>query len=101
MKIGEVKRGVSKLASVPPRSTTDLLWRIECPSCGAYLGWTKVSKKPDSTQLGRVVDGEIPKQLQIPAGLWRDIAGCTRGLAEYLAARGHTHDSSSAEIVSH
>jgi hypothetical protein len=96
VKIGDVKRGVQKLTDSPPRITTDILWTVECPACGIYLGWTKVSKKPDGTDLGRFIEGSIPHQLNIPSALWRDIAGCTRGLDEYLASRGHSHPSGKA-----
>lgn len=91
MKIGDVRRGVTKLTDDPPRITTDILWTIRCPDCGRKVGWTKVSKKPNGTDLGRPVEALIPQQLQITTALWREIVGCTQGRAQYLAARGHGH----------
>lgn len=96
MKIGDVRRGVRKLTDSPPRITTDILWTVDCPTCGIKLGWTKVSKKPDGTDLGRFIEGKIPDQLNIPSPLWRDIVACTRGLADYLASRGHSHANGDA-----
>lgn len=50
--------------------------------CGTYLGGTKMSRKSASVQLGSSLEGAMATQLGIRTGLWRDIAGCTKGQRE-------------------
>lgn len=90
MKAGEIRRGLKKLPARRPRGG-DELFAVDCPHCNRQVGWTKVSRKPDNTQLGKRLEGLIPKQLNITPGLFSDIVGCTKGQAEYLAAVGHAH----------
>ena len=90
MKAGDVRRGVRKLTDSKPRGG-DELYRVDCPVCHVQVGWTKLSRKPDNTQLGKRLEGLVPDQLNTTASLWADIAGCTKGQVEYLAQRGHAH----------
>jgi hypothetical protein len=90
VKAGEVRKGVTKLTSLKPRGA-DQLYAVECPFCHVQVGWTKVSRKPDNTQLGKRLEGLIPKQLNASPALFADIVGCTKGQKEYLAAVGHAH----------
>ena len=86
---GQALEGVKKLKA-SHRSTKHDHYSVTC-DCGTYLGGTKMSRKPASMQLGASLESAMATQLGIQTGLWRDIAGCTKGLREYLTALGHQH----------
>ena len=90
MTIGDARRGIRKLTKDKPRNTTDQLWWVEC-DCGQRVGWTKVSKQPDGTQLGVNLVGRMARQLEIPVEIWKAIAACSVGRADYLRLRHHGH----------
>ena len=81
--------GLKKLDPVT-RTTGDRQYRL-VRDCGAYLGWTKMSRKLGTAHLGAALEVAMAQQLGIRKALWREIAGCTRGLREFLVAHGHWH----------
>lgn len=89
MTTDEAVAGVRKLDPVS-RDTGDRQYRLVC-ECGTYLGWTKMSRKPGNAHLGPWLEGAMAQQLGIEKALWRDIAACSKGRREFLAAHGHLH----------
>lgn len=88
MTFAEVERAVNKLAP-EIRDRGDRIFTVRCGG-GHITGWTKVSRKKGTNKdLGHYIEAAIPKQLGIARALWTDIAGCTKGRTEYLAARAH------------
>ncbi len=90
MKIREIRRGVEKLNPEVPRKTGDVVFIIRC-DCGKKLGWTKLSMKPGSTDLGPRLRSLIPDQLNISAEFLAALIGCTKYRSDYLVERGHVH----------
>jgi hypothetical protein len=85
----EAARGLSKLEP-SYRDTGDRQFRIVC-ECGTYIAQTKMSRKRGTVQLGDRLESAMASQLGVGTPLWRDIAGCTKGLREFLTAHGHWH----------
>lgn len=91
MKAGEVRRGLRKLTDLKPRGTGHAVYRIKCDRCDTQVGWTKLSRKPDGTQLGKRLEGLIPDQLNTTAKVFVALCDCTKGKPDYLASVGHAH----------
>jgi hypothetical protein len=72
------------------RTTGDRQYRLVC-ECGTYLGFTKMSRNVGSQTLGDNLESLMARQLGITSSLWRSIAGCQKGLREFLTAHGHWH----------
>jgi hypothetical protein len=85
---GEAERGVRKLTDEVV-NTGHQVFRVHC-DCGAYLGQTHLSHAAKASDIGHL-DSEMAKQLHITVALFRDITGCSKKRADYLAARGHQH----------
>lgn len=66
-------------------------YEVLCPTCQVHLGATHVSHGKSSQDIGDALVSLMARQLNISRVLWLDIAGCTKGLPEYLAERGHSH----------
>lgn len=87
---GEARRGIAKLVDKPPRDTGDVIWIVRC-MCGVKVGWTKMSKKPASRDIGSNLESLMARQLSVSVADWREIAGCRMGRADYLELRAHGH----------
>lgn len=84
----ELERRVRKLTK-EYRDTGDRIYTVVC-RCGMVLGTTKVGRhRGQKKDVGQPVMKQIPRQLKIDGPLWREIAGCSQGRPEYIAARGH------------
>ena len=81
--------GLKKLPA-SARNTGDRQYRIVC-ECGAYLGFTKMSRNTGNRNISANLESLMARQMGISTRLWRDIAGCTKGLREFLTAQGHWH----------
>ncbi len=96
MKPTEAARGLRKLD--PTNVNTDHeQFSVYC-DCGAYLGKTHLSHGQKGRKGGKDVGHLVPamaRQLRITGPLLRDIIGCSKGRAEYLAARDHDHSEDS------
>lgn len=89
MTADDADAGVKKLLPIS-RTTGDRQFRFVC-DCGTVLGWTKMSRKLGTKNLGANLESLMARQMGITSKLWRDIAGCKKGLDEFLKAQGHWH----------
>lgn len=89
MKFRELERVVVQKLRARVTEGADRKFRVVC-DCGDYLGWTKVSRKPNE-QIGAPIEAKIPGQLGINRPLWEEISGCRKGWLDYQAALGHAH----------
>ncbi len=87
MKLSVAETAVRKLEP-EARETGDRQFRIRCPA-GHYLGFTKMSRKPGGRDLSDQLQGLMCTQLGVPRSFWRDLAGCTKSRADYLALLDH------------
>lgn len=90
MKTGDALVGLEKLLP-GVRESGDRVFVIHC-ECGTKIGWTKLSRKVAGKDLGPNLEGMMAHQLGIRIDLWRLIAGCQRGQADYLAVHRGDHD---------
>lgn len=85
----DLEERVRKL-STEFRDSGDRIYKVRCPYCRTVLGMTKVGRhRGAKKEVGFAVLKQIPRQLKVDGNTWRDIAGCTKSLREYLEARGH------------
>lgn len=89
MKRREAERGVRKLTDDEENRDHQFFY-ISCPECGETFGRTHLSHGAKGQEIGHR-ESDMARQLGIPLALFRELADCSKGQPEYLAARGHDH----------
>lgn len=89
MNRGEAERGVRKLTD-DEVSRAHKFFYVVC-DCGENLGRTHLSHGARGEDIGRQREADMAHQLGVSTGFFRDIVGCTKDRADYLAVRGHQH----------